>query len=81
MEPSEQHLELLASSFGATARVLLRIASKGRLWHPSTYSVLGSATASFRFLNRPELFSGGSLVSDLKAEFVRGEDVTYADVC
>jgi len=54
----------------------VRIASKGKLWHPSTYSAARGAVASFRFLNRPESFTGGSLVTQITTESVTGESVT-----
>jgi hypothetical protein len=61
-----QHLSLLTSAFGGRARILLRVAAKGRLWRASDYSTVQAASLLLRLLQRPELPTGASLVYDLQ---------------
>ena len=54
----------------------VRIAAKGTLWAPSSYSSVGSVQAELRMLDRPQTAAGGSLVSNLATQSVAGERVT-----
>ena len=70
------YLAHLLDAFGCRARVLLRIASKGRLWHASTYTAARGGTQTMRFLERPEGPAGESLVAAIYAHEVSEETVT-----